>query len=247
MSGVGNHIRPDLSRSVVVYMEQEDPQRRHRNKVVCAVNLGEFELQYPSNPGDPEKRTEDGRTMRRKMWDEAVQALIGITTENNLNAKYVRNDKNACRLVVKQDSTEKSEEMPDEFFTMELHYCSEFELEKQKLQYVRRLHAFDEEIHNLNTRLYSWAVPRSKKPQLELKIENLQRQKQFFIGTTPDPREMDEGLIFQFELFTLKDFGVTKERFKTVLANYIRELSKVAAAHGTSLPEGLRGVTQEAA
>src|SRR5262245_14455139 len=82
--GFSSHLRPDLARSAVIYLEQEDPKRRHREKVVCAVNVGDFELRYPSSPDEPEKMSEDGRTIRRKMWDEAVHALIKVTGETGL-------------------------------------------------------------------------------------------------------------------------------------------------------------------
>ena len=132
MSGFTKNIRPDLARSVVLYLEQEDPQRRHREKVVCAVNLGDFELHFPSNTQEPEQSTADGRTVRRKMWDEAVRALTLIVSENGLNPRYVRNDKNKCRLSLKQDSIESPDKIPDEFYSMELYYLSEFELESKK-------------------------------------------------------------------------------------------------------------------
>src|SRR4051794_31706091 len=107
--------RPALARAAVIYLEQEDPDRRHREKIVCAVNVGDFELKC-----EPEKIVEDGRTLRRKMWDEAVQALIAVTAETGLNPKFLKNDKNSCRLLLKQEDVVAPAPMPDEYFAMEL-------------------------------------------------------------------------------------------------------------------------------
>lgn len=233
-SGFYSHLRPDLARSAVIYLEQEDPKRRYREKVVCAVNVGDFELRYPTNTEEPEKMSEDGRTLRRKMWDEAVQALIRITAETGLNPRMVRNDKNSCRLTVKQDSIETPDEMPDEFFCMELYYCSEFELERRKLEHVRRIDKFNGDLSECKTAVFSWKTSKPKKKELEVQIEALERDKSFFLATTPDPREMDSGLIFKIELFTLKEYCVTKEKLRTILGRYMDELSKIASEHGAA-------------
>lgn len=243
--GMSSHMPAELARSAVIYMQQEDPKRRHREKIVCAVNVGDFELHYPSTPDEPEKMTDDGRSLRRKMWDEAVQALLRITAQTGLNPKFVRNDKNSCRLVVMQDQVNVNapEQMPDEFFCMELFYCSEFDLERRKLEHVKRIDNYAFTISKLRGKLFDWKTPKHKKHEVQSQIETLEREKQFYIATTPDPREMDSGLIFKIELLTLKEYGVTKEKLKTILGRYMDELSKVAAANGTSLPSSLRSAS----
>lgn len=239
--GISSHMSADLARSAVIYMQQEDPKRRHREKIACAVNLGDFELRYPAT-SEEEKLADDGRTVRRKMWDEAVHALLRITSQTGLNPKFVRNDKNSCRLTVMQDQMNVSspEQLPDEFFTMELFYCSEFELERRKLEYVKKIDNYAFTISNLKRALFDWKTPKAKKLEAQAKIESLEREKQFYIATTPDPREMDGGLIFKIELLTLKEYGVTKEKLKSILSRYMEELSKVARANGTSLPASLQ-------
>jgi hypothetical protein len=235
-------MRPDLARSAVIYLEQEDPKRRHREKVVCAVNVGDFELRYPVNANEPEKMADDGRTLRRKMWDEAVQALIRITAETGLNPKFVRNDKNSCRLTIKQESVSSPDQMPDEFFHLDLFYCSEFELERRKLEHVKRIDRFNDDIRDRKSAIFSWKTNKVRKKELHAEIDGLERDKNFFLATTPDPREMDSGLIFKIELFTLKEYGVVKEKLKTILSRYVDELSRIAAANGTSLPAGLKRI-----
>ena len=240
--GFSSHMRPDLARSAVIYLEQEDPKRRHREKVVCAVNVGDFELRYPVNPAEPEKMAEDGRTLRRKMWDEAVEALIRVTAETGLNPKFVKNDKNSCRLTLKQESVSSPDQAPDEFFAMELFYCSEFELEKRKLDHVKRIDKFNDDVRECKTLMFNWKTNNLKKKELLDQINTLDRDRNFFVATTPDPREMDSGLIFKIELFTLKEYGVVKEKLRAILGKYMDELSKIAAENGTSIPSSLKKI-----
>lgn len=240
--GFSTHMRSDLARSAVIYLEQEDPRRRHREKVVCAVNVGDFELHYPTNPAEPEKLSDDGRTLRRKMWDEAVQALIHVIAEVGLNPKFVRNDKNSCRLVVKQEAISSPEQIPDEFFSMELFYCSEFELERRKLEHVKRIDQFNWDISAAKGAFFSWKTSSARKRELQDKMATLERDRNFFIATTPDPREMDSGLIFKVELFTLKEYGVVKEKLRIILGQYMAKLSKIAAENGTSISGNLKKI-----
>ncbi|MBI3544840.1 MAG: hypothetical protein HY075_16330 [Deltaproteobacteria bacterium] len=238
--GFSSHMRPDLARSAVIYLEQEDPKRRHREKVVCAVNVGDFELRYPASPDEPEKMADDGRTVRRKMWDEAVQALIRVTADAGLNPKFVRNDKNSCRLTIKQEQVASPDQAPDEFFSMELFYCSEFELERRKLEHVKRIDKFDDDARFKKGEMFHWRTNAARRKELQDQIFGLERDKQFYLATTPDPREMDAGLIFKIELFTLKEYGVVKEKLRTLMGRYMDELSKVAAANGTAIPVSVR-------
>ncbi len=240
--GFSSHMRPDLARSAVIYLEQEDPKRRHREKVVCAVNVGDFELRYPVNPAEPEKMAEDGRTLRRKMWDEAVEALIRVTAETGLNPKFVKNDKNSCRLTLKQEAVSSPDQAPDEYFAMELFYCSEFELEKRKLDHVKRIDKFSDDVRDCKTLMFNWRTSNQKKKELMDQIGALERDKNFFLATSPDPREMDSGLIFKIELFTLKEYGLVKEKLRSILGRYMDELSKIAAENGTSIPASLKKI-----
>lgn len=240
--GFTSHLRPDLARSAVIYLEQEDPKRRHREKVVCAVNVGDFELKYPVDRNEPEKMADDGRTVRRKMWDEAVQALISVTAETGLNPKFVKNDKNSCRLVIKQEDVASADQAPDEYFMMELFYCSEFELERRKLEHVKKIDQFADDIRWFKSLMFDWKTSKARKFEFKDKIAAAERDRQFYLATTPDPREMDSGLIFKIEMYTLKEYGVVKEKLRTIMGKYMDELSRIAAANGTSLPAGLKRV-----
>lgn len=235
-------VNSDLVRSAVIYLSQEDPHRRGREKIVCAVNVGDFELKYPVDPKEVERMGDDGRTLRRQMWDEAVSSLLQIVADAGLTPRFVRNDKNSCKLSIKQDAIENFAEMPDEFFSMELFYCSEFELERRKLEYVKRMHAFDDKSVELKAKLFSWKTAKSQKESIKKEIEDLSRDRQFYVATTPDPREMDSGLIFKVELVTTKEYGVTKGKLQTILARYIESLSRIAKSHGTAIRQGLKKV-----
>ena len=81
-----------------------------------------------------------------------------------------------------------------------------------------------------------------KKKELLEQINTLDRDRNFFVATTPDPREMDSGLIFKIELFTLKEYGVVKEKLRAILGKYMDELSKIAAENGTSIPSSLKKI-----
>ena len=87
--------------------------------------------------------------------------------------------------------------------------------------------------------------------ELKQKLEIFDKERFFFLGTTPDPREMDSGLIFKIEIYTSKEFGVMKEKLKVILNRYVDELSYVAAAHGTEIPvkgsAALRAISKKAA
>src|SRR5262249_9142506 len=50
----------------------------------------------------------------------------------------------------------------------------------------------------------------------------------FFVGTHPDPREMDTGLVFQISVNTLKDYSVTKDKMQVIMTKYILALSRIA-------------------
>ncbi|MGE4232649.1 MAG: hypothetical protein AB7F43_04900 [Bacteriovoracia bacterium] len=240
-----NLLFPDLARSAVIYLKEEDPRRPHRERIVCAVNVGDFELRYPSDSTAPESKVDDGRTVRRKMWDEAVHALIKITEQLGLNPKAVRNDKNSCRLIVQQDSEEfenrddnmlPSVKCPDEYFKMELFYCSEFEIEGRKLDYVKKIHEFEETLTEYKRQVHAWSTPKYKKAELEKEITKLESEKKFFLATTPDPREMDSGLIFQIDVLTLKEYGLMGAKLTTVLNEFVAELSRIASENGTRIP-----------
>ena len=97
VGGFNRQIKASFSRSAVVYLEQEDHRNKHREKVVFTVNLGDFELRYPLDENaEHDEMTPDGRTVRRMVWDEAVNTLAEIVSNTGLKPKYVKNDKNSC-------------------------------------------------------------------------------------------------------------------------------------------------------
>lgn len=228
VGGFNRQIKASFSRSAAVYLEQEDPHHKHREKVIFTVNLGDFELRYPLDETADERTVEDGRTLRRMVWDEAVNTLAEIVSNTGMKPKFVKNDKNSCVFTMRQYLLSENERQPDEFFTFDLRHVNEEAKEKMAKEYVATLEAFDMEMAKLNKQLSSWFLGGRAKAALRDKLELVSKEKDFFIGTTADPREMDTGLVFSIAVNTLKDYGITKDKMQVIMTKYILALSKIA-------------------
>ncbi len=230
VGGFNRQLKASFSRSAVVYLEQEDPRNTHREKIVFTVNLGDFELRYPMDEENGGGQiTADGRTVRRLCWDEAINTLAEVVSNTGLKPKYVKNDKNSCAFTMRQMLLSRYEEEPDEYFAFDLRHVNEEMRQKLIESYVEELSQFDESINRSRRRLRSW-WPRSQqqrdkiKHELELHVSD----RAFYVGTHPDPREMDSGLVFQISANTLKDYGITKDKMQVIMTKYILALSKIA-------------------
>jgi hypothetical protein len=228
LGGFNRQIKASFSRSAVVYLEQEDPNHKHRETVVFTINLGDFELRYPLDESADEEMVADGRTLRRLVWDEAVNTLAEIVSNTGLKPKYVKNDKNSCVFTMRQMLLSGDERQPDEFFTFDLRHVNEAHREKLIQEYTAQLSKFDAELAEIQKHLGGWFVTRSRRAALNERILHLQKERDFYIGTHPDPREMDMGLVFSIHVNTLKDYGVTKDKMQVIMTKYILALSKIA-------------------
>jgi hypothetical protein len=229
VGGFNRQIKASFSRSAAVYLEQEDPRNKHREKVVFTVNLADFELRYPLDEAAGTELVEDGRSLRRFVWDEAVNTLAEIVSNTGMKPKYVKNDKNSCVFTMRQyllaDSTDN---MPDEYFTFDLRHMSPELREKMTKEYVEQIAKWDEEIADCKAKLESWWVGGRKKAIIRDQLKLAEASKSFFIGTTADPREMDTGLVFSIAVNTLKDYTVTKDKMQVIMTKYILALSRIA-------------------
>ncbi len=228
VGGFNRQIKASFSRSAAVYLEQEDPHHKHREKVIFTVNLGDFELRYPLDETADERTVEDGRTLRRMVWDEAVNTLAEIVSNTGMKPKFVKNDKNSCVFTMRQYLLSANERQPDEFFTFDLRHVNEDAKEKMGKEYVATLEAFDLEIAKLEKQAGSWWVGGRAKASLRERIELIVKERDFFIGTMADPREMDTGLVFSIAVNTLKDYGITKDKMQVIMTKYILALSVIA-------------------
>jgi hypothetical protein len=228
VGGFNRQIKASFSRSAVIYLEQEDPNHRHREKVIFTINLGDFELRYPLDESADEQTVEDGRTVRRLVWDEAVNTLAEIVSNTGMKPKYVKNDKNICVFTMRQVLLSENEREPDEFFTFDLRHVNAAEKEKREKDYVAQLDKFAADIATLEKKMQSWWTRARTKKEIENKIFALKKERDYFVGTNPDPRQMDTGLLFSIAVNTLKDYTITKDKMQVIMTKYILALSRIA-------------------
>lgn len=228
VGGFNRQIKASFSRSAVVYLENEDPRHPHREKVIFTVNLGDFELRYPMSEDMAEKPTKDGRSMRRFVWDEAVNTLAEIVSNTGMKPKYVKNDKNSCIFTMKQQLLSSNDRDPDEFFTFDLRYVNPGMRDDMERVYTVSIKKYETEIAELREKLGSFWLSRQKKEEFLARIAELEKERDFYIGTHPDPREMDCGLVFSIAVNTLKDYSVTKDKMQVIMTKYILALSRIA-------------------
>ncbi len=228
VGGFNRQIKASFSRSAVVYLEKEDPDNKHRETVQFTVNLGDFELRFPLDESADDQTMEDGRTLRRMVWDEAVNTLAEIVSNTGMKPKFVKNDKNSCVFTMRQYLLSKGEREPDELFTFDLRHWNEDAREKQVKEYVAEISQFNERIEMLRAKSMKWFIGGRAREQYEAQTLEAERHRDHYVGTHPDPREMDTGLIFSIRVNTLKDYGITKDKMQVIMTKFILALSKIA-------------------
>ena len=228
VGGFNRQIKASFSRSAVVYLEQEDPHHKHREKVIFTVNVGDFELRYPLDETADERTVEDGRTLRRMVWDEAVNTLAEIVSNTGLKPKYVKNDKNSCIFTMRQYLLSENERTPDEFFTFDLRHVNEEMRESMSQAYVATVQAYEVEAARLRKQIASFWTGGKARTALQERLAMVEKERDFYVGTHPDPREMDTGLIFSIAVNTLKDYTITKDKMQVIMTKYILALSTIA-------------------
>jgi len=228
VGGFNRQIKASFSRSAVIYLEHEDPTNRNREKVTFTINIGDFELRYPLDETANDQLTEDGRTMRRMVWDEAVNTLAEIVSNTGLKPKYVKNDKNNCIFSMRQYLLSSNEKTPDEFFTFDLRHVNAQMKKTLTQQYIDAIAKYDSQIAGYKKRLKGWFLGAKLKLAIMDRISQIEKERDFYVGTNPDPREMDTGLMFSISVNTLKDYSVTKDKMQVIMTKYILALSKIA-------------------
>ncbi len=228
VGGFNRQIKASFSRSAIVYLEQEDPHNRNREKVIFTINIADFELRYPFDESASTKKVEDGRTLRRMVWDEAVNTLAEIVSNTGLKPKYVKNDKNNCVFMMRQYLLSTNDKTPDEFFTFDLRHVNEAMRKQLVAEYVGTIAKFDADILEARKKAGAWFMGRKQRTMWMEKVVMLEKDRDFYIGTNPDPRQMDTGLVFSIAVNTLKDYSVTKDKMQVIMTKYILALSKIA-------------------
>jgi len=228
VGGFNRQIKASFSRSAAVYLEQEDPRNKHRERVIFSVNLGEFELRYPLDETAGDQVVEDGRTMRRMVWDEAVNTLCEIVSNTGMKPKYVKNDKNSCLFSMKQYLLSQHDPQPDEYFAFELKYVNEAAKKQMEKEYYEVIAGFDAKIVELKKKVKSFFVGRKSKKAFEYELKTMESDKEFYVATHPDPKEIDTGLVFSIFVNTMKDYSITKDKMQVIMTKYILALSSIA-------------------
>lgn len=228
VGGFNRQIKASLSRSAVVYLEQEDPLNPHRERVIFTVNLSDSELKYALNEESKEMETEDGRTLQRYSWDYAVNNLSEIVSNTGMKPKYVKNDKNALNFTMSQYLLCEGEEAPDEYFSFSMRYVDDQSRQKMVQEYTRKIAEFDKKINDLKKKEKSLLVNQKNKAFFKDQCERIESDREFFIGTNPDPREVDCGILFSIHANTMKDYNITKDKMQVIMTKFILCLSSIA-------------------
>ncbi|MBN1115334.1 MAG: hypothetical protein JXA66_08340 [Oligoflexia bacterium] len=228
VGGFNRQIKASFTRSAAVYLEQEDPRNKHRERVIFSINLGDFELRYPLDESAEQEVVEDGRTLRRMVWDEAVNTLSEIVSNTGMKPKYVKNDKNSCVFTMKQYLLSKNDKTPDEYFSFELRYINQDTKNRMSEHYHSKINEYNEKIEAGKKQKEGFLVGKRRKKAIEEQIEILEKDRDFYIGTHPDPEEIDCGLIFSIYVNTMKDYTITKDKMQVIMTKYILALSEIA-------------------
>jgi hypothetical protein len=228
VGGFNRQIKSSFTRSAAVYLEQEDPRNKHRERVIFSINLGDFELRYPMDESAESEVVEDGRTLRRMVWDEAVNTLSEIVSNTGLKPKYVKNDKNSCIFKMQQYLLSDNDRTPDEYFSFELRYINSNVIEGMRKKYQETITEFENRIQELKEKQNKLFVSKSSKRSIQNSISILEKDRDFFIGTHPDPNEIDAGLMFSIYVNTMKDYTITKDKMQVIMTKYILALSEIA-------------------
>jgi len=228
VGGFNRQIKASLSRSAILYLEQEDPRCAHRERVIFTVNVADCEMKTPMDVQADSEYHEDGRSIRRFSWDQAINTLAEIVSNTGMKPKYVKNDKNSYVFKMSQYLIGDYDPKPDEYFDFELKYFDEEMREAMKKEYISKLAEYDVKIKHLNKKLNAWTTSHKSRAFFESQLAIVESDRDFYVGTTPDPREMDSGLIFSIHANTMKDYNITKDKMQVIMTRFILAMSDIA-------------------
>jgi hypothetical protein len=241
IGGFSAQLKSSFARSTVVFLEQEDPKHNFRERLIFSINLPNYELKRSWDRTSGKKkqnRNSDGRTSLQVTWDESVNALAKIVETTGLKPKYCKNDRHYGRFVMKQD-LRSTTNIPDEYFSFTLDYNTEEKIREMYAPYDKVVNDYETKIDRLAKKLNQYPDDSKSPKYLNLKKQHLIlcQDRDFFVGTTPDPHQLDEGLLFLIEVSTLKDYHIVKDRMQSIMTRYILYLSKVATKESAQDPD----------
>lgn len=248
LGGFSSQLKSCFARSTVVFLEQEDPRYSFRERLIFSINLPKYELKrsWTEDVEAAKKRAvkkplgpeDDPRTTLQATWDDAVNALSQIIASTGLKPKYCKNDRHYGRFVMKQD-LRSSLNLPDEYFSFTLDYNTQERIKDMCGPYNEVVKEYEKKIAKLEKKLNRYNINDHSPKVVELRKRhlNLVQERDFFVGTTPDPNQLDEGLLFLIEVSTLKDYHVVKDRMQSIMTKYILHLSKLAVKDAAVDPD----------
>jgi len=227
LGGFNRQIKASFSRSAVVYLEKDNPKNNHTGIVIFSINLPTFELKDDLTVTKEQQDEWDERDKDRLIWDNTVNILSEIVSNTGLKPKYVKNDRNRFHLEMYRKLLAKDEPWPDEYFIFTLDNIDKEALMTKIEEYEAELTGLEEKINTLKQSLNGWGGKR-KKAKLQNEIYKLEEEKNFYIASTPDPREIDPGLLLEIKISTCKDYTTTKDKMQSVMTKFILALSDIA-------------------
>lgn len=239
IGGFSAQIKSCFARSTVVFLEQEDARHSFRERLIFSINLPNFELKRPWDHGRGKAdKLADGRSSLQATWDDSVNALARIVESAGLKPKYCKNDRHYGRFVMKQD-LRASSNLPDEYFSFTLDYNTDDKIKEMIGPYDKIIKDYAARLEKLERKLegYTNEDKSPKAVDLRQKYIQLTLERDYFVATTPDPNQLDEGLLFLIEVSTLKDYHIVKDRMQTIMTRYILHLSQIAANDAEFDPE----------
>jgi hypothetical protein len=130
---------------------------------------------------------------------------------------------------MKQD-LRSSSNLPDEYFSLTLDYNTKDRIQEMTQSYNKIVAKYEQ-----NVRKWSKSVSRypsdSTSPRYvakKKKLASVLQERDYFVGTVPDPNNLDEGLLFLIEVSTQKDYHIVKDRMQSIMTKFILHLSKIA-------------------
>ncbi|MBN1115333.1 MAG: hypothetical protein JXA66_08335 [Oligoflexia bacterium] len=233
LSGIGgfsSQLRGCFARSTVVFLEQDDPTYPFRERLIFSVHLPSYELKNDWSRNANGEKDAYGRTTLQATWDDAVNALAQIIETSGLKPKYCKNDRNYGRFVMKQD-LRSSSVLPDEYFSITLDYNTSEKIKDMCSVYNRIFRRYEQKLRKAKKKLDSYPL-NSESPKyarIKRKYFSIEQEKDYFLGTIPDPNQLEEGLLLVIEVSTLKDYHIVKDRMQSIMTKFILHLSKIAS------------------
>lgn len=235
IGGFSSQLKACFARSTVVFLEQEDPKYLYRDRLIFSIHLPNYELKKPLQPVEDGKVAQkgdvddSGRTPVQVSWDDAVNVLAKIIESSGLKPKYCKNDRNYGHFVMKQD-LRSGATLPDEYFSLTLDYNTKERIQEMSQSYNKILARYEAGVKKWTKAVSKYPTECTKDGYLrkKKKLAQATQARDFFVGTVPDPNNLEEGLLFLIEVSTQKDYHIVKDRMQSIMTKFILHLSKIA-------------------